>query len=285
MPLPITTSLQLLIDPSQMPNSNGDVLASFADYSGAGNNASCNGSPTFKANIANGKPAIRLGASDSDAIYGAFSSWGAGTGLTILLAAANYVSSGSGNSFAAAFAGTSDTGSGDLLYDNGVGAPASYHGGNKIICPGFGSSAVVFGVTQGPDGIFAICNGGVIALDSADNTASSILHYALGNRWLSGSSPSGFPTKYDVLMFAVFAAKLIAADFQANAIWMASRFGILPTNTDPGIANVRSGTTYVIGGSSLTGTLASGGGGSGSGNYGSYASSGSSTLTYGSSAE
>ena len=135
--IPVTTGLRLLLDARTITGlANGDRVAAWADQSGQANHAAQStdaNRPTFRTNVFGANPTVRFAAANEH-LHGGFSSWGASTGITMLLCLNTMPSSQTaGNGvFSTSTNSTSDFENDTIYVLNPQGQIVVYHNSNSI---------------------------------------------------------------------------------------------------------------------------------------------------------
>lgn len=239
--IPYTTGLQLLLDARTITGlSDGDKVASWADQSGYGNDASQATEahkPTYKTNIYGSNPAVRQ-VDQTDSMGGSYSSWGTPAEYTVLQCVSNVVypqtTNGGRMVCSESATGTDVAGYMNLLsinqgtynarQNNTILVDANFSPnfhlsnggtGQPVVC-GFASSATKFDV---------ILNG-VLRHDvtTAAGVPSSISKYGTGYM-LNGSPGNANCAILDYHFIAVYNKRLSPANIESVVGWMLSEMG------------------------------------------------------------
>lgn len=228
---PVTSGLVVELDSRSYSGSDNDLVSSWTDQSGNGNNASSSGSnrPTYKTNIINGFPVMRFANKGmSGSVTGG--NWAGASGMQIIALMCNFTNS-------AGFGGAGSVATTGNDHDNA----------SSMIMGGTTGSAGFFGFWQNSNsrfqfrvpntssltlfscGIestnFAWGAGNTLLRSSATITVgTSQTNYCVGCRWQSGAIASSFGVTADYCMWLVYDRLLTFANYRLVADWMLSEF-------------------------------------------------------------
>jgi hypothetical protein len=227
---PITSGLIVQLDSRQHTASDGDLVSSWADLSGNGNNAASTLTkrPTYKTNIINGKPVIRFA---NKGMLGGLTGWSSPTGMQICCLVTNFTASaGFAGLGSLAPSGGSDNGNTSSIIMGGTTGSANFWGGfstagsfysNKVI----GNSSLSFlsyGVSA-TENMLGVDTTPIRAnLTSTIGTAQGA--YSVGCRLLSGVADNAYAVTADYCLFLVYSRLLTNSEFASLGAWALSEF-------------------------------------------------------------